>query len=134
MRGAMKGSHQPTLQRDISFMWGDLFSDGCSIFTYSPVRGRRYLDCTEVLMRIASDRSNGFKTRIRVRGWKRGDCMTPLQVALIGKKMREAQKQWPSHPQQVSIVVAALEKEFDDALVAMEAELSVNGTRQAVTA
>lgn len=60
--------------------------------------------------------------------------MTPLQVALIGKKMREAQKQWPSHLQQVSIVVAALEKEFDDALAAMEAELSVNNAKEAVTA
>ena len=49
--------------------------------------------------------------------------MTPLEVVLIGKKMREAQKQWPSHPQQVSIVVAALEKEFDDAMDAMEAAM-----------
>ena len=51
--------------------------------------------------------------------------MTPLEVALIAKKMCEAQKQWPSHPQQVSIVVAALEKEFDDAMDAMEAAMAV---------
>jgi hypothetical protein len=51
--------------------------------------------------------------------------MTPLEVALIAKKMREAQKQWPSHPQQVSIVAAALEKEFDDAVDAMEAAMAV---------
>ncbi len=51
--------------------------------------------------------------------------MTPLEVVLIGRKMREAQKQWPSHPQQVSIVVAALEKEFDDAVMVMEAAMAV---------
>jgi hypothetical protein len=58
--------------------------------------------------------------------------MTPLEVALIAKKMREAQKQWPSHPQQVSIVVAALEKEFDDAMdAAMAVEWAVRGIKEA---
>jgi len=51
--------------------------------------------------------------------------VTPLEVVLIAKKMREAQKQWLSHPQQVSIVVAALEREFDDAVMVMEANMAV---------
>ena len=42
--------------------------------------------------------------------------MTPKDIILIGKRMRDAQREWPDHPRQVSIVAAALEREFDDAV------------------
>ena len=42
--------------------------------------------------------------------------MTPLQVMLLGKRMRDAQRQWPGHPEQASIEVMALEKQFDEAI------------------
>lgn len=42
--------------------------------------------------------------------------MTPLQVIMLAHRMREAQKAWPSHPQQQNIEVAALEQEFEEAI------------------
>lgn len=42
--------------------------------------------------------------------------MTPLQVILLGKRLREAQKRWPMHPKHGSIEVMELEKQFDAAI------------------
>lgn len=41
---------------------------------------------------------------------------TPIEIIMLAKRMRDAQKRWPSHPQQASIEVMALERELDDAI------------------
>lgn len=42
--------------------------------------------------------------------------MTPLEVMVLVKLMRDAQKRWPDHPQQVSIDVLPLERAVDEAI------------------
>jgi uncharacterized protein len=42
--------------------------------------------------------------------------VSPLEIMVLGHKMRDAQKRWPTHPQQTNIEVMALEKAFDEAI------------------
>ena len=42
--------------------------------------------------------------------------MTPLEIIMLGHRMRAAQMRWPNHPERGSIEVMALEKQFDEAI------------------
>lgn len=44
------------------------------------------------------------------------NLMSPLDVMLLVKEMRDSQKRWPMHPVQGSIETMALEKKVDEAL------------------
>lgn len=70
MLGTSKGTVLSTRYRDLSYLCDQLYSDGCTIFTYSFHHGRRTLDYGEIELRFASDRQFGVKTRVRVRAPK----------------------------------------------------------------